>query len=95
MLKYRFKASKSSVSTDTIACVGLNLPIQSKAQYWYRNMSDTVTDTIDCVGKNLLNKHKLSIGIVICLILSDTITFVSKKFAYTYDGFIRLKGTVA
>jgi hypothetical protein len=67
MLKYRFKASKSSVSTDTIACV----------------------------GKNLLNKHKLSIGIVICLILSDTITFVRKKFAYTFDGFIRLKGTVA
>jgi hypothetical protein len=59
MLKYRFKASKSSVSTDTIACV----------------------------GKNLLNKHKLSIGIVICPILSDTITFVSKKFAYTYDGY--------
>jgi hypothetical protein len=58
-------------------------------------MSDTVTDTIACVGKNLLNKHKLSIGIVICPILSDTITFVSKKFAYTYDGFIRLKGTLA
>jgi hypothetical protein len=25
MLKYRFKASKYSVSTDTIACVGKNL----------------------------------------------------------------------
>ncbi len=53
-------------------------------------MSDTVTDTIACVGKNLLNKHKLSIRNT-----SDTITFVSKKFAYKYDGFIRLKGTVA
>jgi len=58
-------------------------------------MSDTVTDTIACVGKNLLNKHKLIIGIVICPILSNTINFVSKKFTYTYDGFIRLKGTVA
>jgi hypothetical protein len=47
-------------------------------------MSDTVTDTIACIGKNLLNNHKLSIGIVICPILSDTNTVVSKKFAYTY-----------
>ncbi len=54
-------------------------------------MTDTVTDTIACIGKNLLT---LSIGIVICPILSDTIAFVTKKFAYTYDGFIRLKGTV-
>jgi hypothetical protein len=61
MLKYRFKDSKSSVSTDTIACI----------------------------GKNLLNNHKLSIGIVICPILSDTFACVSKKFAITYDGFIR------
>ncbi len=38
-------------------------------------MSDTVTDTIVCIGKNLLNNHKLSISIVICPILSDTITF--------------------
>jgi hypothetical protein len=52
-------------------------------------MSDAVTNTIACIGKNLLSNHKLSIGIVICLILSDTIAFVSKKFAYTYDGFIR------
>jgi hypothetical protein len=58
-------------------------------------MSDTVTDTIAFIGKNLLNNHKLSIGIVICPILSNTIAFVTKKFAYTYDGFIRLKGTVA
>ncbi len=48
-------------------------------------MSDTVTDTITCIGKNLLNNHELSIGIVICPILSDTIAFVSEKFAYTYD----------
>jgi hypothetical protein len=38
--------------------------------------------------KNLLYNHKLSIGIVICPILSDTIACVSKKFAYTYNGFI-------
>ncbi len=69
MLKYRFKASKSSVSTDTIA--------------WSVYL------------KNLLKNHNLSVGIVICPILSDTIAFVTKKFAYTYDGFIRLKGTVA
>ncbi len=55
-------------------------------------MSDTVTDTIACIGKNLLNNHKLSIGIVICPILTDTIG--TKKFAFTFDGFIRLKGTV-
>jgi hypothetical protein len=58
-------------------------------------MSDTVTDTIACIGKNLQNNHKLSIGIIICPILSDTIASVSKKLAYTYNGFIRLKGTVA
>jgi hypothetical protein len=56
-------------------------------------MSDIVTDTIACIGTNLLNNHKLSIGIVICPILTETI--VTKKIAYTYDGFIRLKGTVA
>ncbi len=55
-------------------------------------MSDTVTNTIACIGENLLNNHKLSIGIVICPILTNTI--VTKKFAYTYDGLIRLKGTV-
>jgi hypothetical protein len=58
-------------------------------------MSDTVTDTIACIGKNLLHNHKLSIGNVIYPILSNTIAFVTKKFAYTSDGFIRLKGTVA
>jgi hypothetical protein len=58
-------------------------------------MSNTVIHTIACIGKNLLNNHKLSIGIVIIPILSDTSAFVTKKFAYTYDGFIRLKGTVA
>jgi hypothetical protein len=52
-------------------------------------MSDTVTDTIACIGKNLLNNQKLSIGIVVCPILSDTFACVSKKFADTYDGFIR------
>jgi hypothetical protein len=36
-------------------------------------MSNTVTDTIACTGKNLLNNHKLSIGIVICPILTNTI----------------------
>jgi hypothetical protein len=56
-------------------------------------MSNTVTDTIACIGKNLLTNYKLSIGIVICLILTDTI--VTKKFAYTYNDFIMLKGTVA
>jgi hypothetical protein len=51
-------------------------------------MFNTVTDMIACFGKNLLYNYKLSIGIVICLILSDTIACVSKKFAYTYEGFI-------
>ncbi len=54
MLKYRFKGSKSSVSTDTIACVGkiclynrkLNIgigrcPIQSKP---YQNFSNSDVD---------------------------------------------------
>jgi hypothetical protein len=54
-------------------------------------MSDTVTDTIACIVKNLLNNHKHSIG----FIMSDIVAFVTKKFAFTYDGFIRLKGTVA
>ncbi len=36
-------------------------------------MSDTVTDTIAGISKNLVNNHKLSIGIVICPILIDTI----------------------
>jgi hypothetical protein len=48
-------------------------------------MSDTVTDTIACISKNVQNNHKLSIGIVKCLILSDAIAFVRKNFAYTYD----------
>jgi hypothetical protein len=52
-------------------------------------MSDTVTDTIACIGTNLLNNHKLSIGIVICPLLSGTFACVNKKFAETYDGFIR------
>jgi hypothetical protein len=47
-------------------------------------MSDTVTDTITYIGKNLLNDHRLSIGTVICPILSDTITYI-------YDGFIGVK----
>jgi hypothetical protein len=51
-------------------------------------MSDTVPDTIACIGKNLLYNHKLSIGIVICPILSNTFACVNKKFADTYDGFI-------
>ncbi len=52
-------------------------------------MPDTVTDIIACIGKNLLYNHMLSIGIVICPILSDTIDYVSNKFAYTYDGLAR------
>ncbi len=55
-------------------------------------MSDTVTDTIACIGKNLLNNHKLSIGIVICPILSDTIAFVTKKFAIHTMVLSGLKG---
>jgi hypothetical protein len=43
-------------------------------------MSDTVTDTIACIGKNLLNNKKLSIGVVICPMLSDTAAYVSKTF---------------
>jgi hypothetical protein len=53
-------------------------------------MSDTVTVTIACIGKNLLNNQKLSIGVVISPMLSDTVAYVSKTFAYTYD-----EGTVA
>ncbi len=69
MLKYRFKASKSSVSTNTIACL-LKFAYTIVSSVSVLNMSDTVTDTIACIYKNLLNNHKLNIGIVICPIQS-------------------------
>jgi hypothetical protein len=42
-------------------------------------MSNAVTHTIACIDKNLIHHHKLSIGIVICPILSGTVAWEVKN----------------